>query len=71
MDDGAQETPRPIINTLNAKLKEVLKSPEVGKRMRVEEFDNIGSTPEELGTLLAAEVKKYARLTKERNMRLD
>lgn len=64
-------TPRPIINTVNAKLKDALRAPDVVQRMRVEEFDIVGSSPEELGTLLAAEVKRYARLVKERSMRLD
>jgi tripartite-type tricarboxylate transporter receptor subunit TctC len=57
-------TPRPIVNTVNAK-------PDVVQRTRVEEFEIMASTPEELGTLLASEVKKYARLVKERSMRLD
>jgi len=66
-----KNTPRPVINTLNAKLRDALKAPDIVKRMRVEEFDIVASSPEELGTLLAAEVKKYARLVKERSMRID
>lgn len=64
-------TPRPIINTVNAKLKDVLRLPDVAQRTRVEEFELVLSTPEELGTLLAAEVKKYARLVKERKMQIE
>ena len=64
-------TPRPIINTLNAKLKDVLRAQDMIQRTRVEELDIMASSPDELGTLLAAEVKKYARLAKERGMRLD
>jgi tripartite-type tricarboxylate transporter receptor subunit TctC len=64
-------TPRPIVNTVNAKLKDILRLPDVVQRTRVEEFEIMASTPEELGTLLASEVKKYARLVKERSMRLD
>ena len=64
-------TPRPIVNLLNAKLKDVLRLPDIVQRCRQEEFEIMASTPEELGTLLAAEVKKYARLVKERSMRLD
>lgn len=66
-----KNTPRPIVNTLNTRLKDVLKQPDVAQRTRAEELDIIASSPEELATLLAAEVKKYARLVKERSMRLD
>ena len=66
-----KNTPRTTVTTLNTKLKDVFKLQDIIQRTRVEEFDIAASTPEELGTLLAAEVKKYARLAKERNMRLD
>ncbi len=61
-------TPRAVVNILNARLRDVLRSPDMAQRTRVEEFVIMASTPEELGTLLAAEVKKYARLVKERKM---
>lgn len=64
-------TPRAIVNTLNAKLKEALRLPDIVQRTRQEEFYVMASSPEELGTLLATEVKKYARLVKERNMQLE
>ena len=64
-------TPRPIVNTLNAKLKDVLKMQDVIQRTRVEEFEIMASSPDELATLLAAEVKKYARLVKERSMQIE
>ena len=64
-------TPRPIINTLNAKLKDVLRAPDMAQRTRVEEFDITASSPEELANLLAAEVKKYARLVTERKMQIE
>ena len=64
-------TPKPIVDTLNAKLKDVLKLPDIVQRCRQEELEIMASTPEALGTLLASEVKKYARLVKERSMSLD
>ena len=66
-----KQTPRPIVNTLNAKLKDVLRLPDVVQRTRHEEFEIMASSPEELGTLLEAEVKKYARLVKERKMQIE
>ena len=64
-------TPRAIVNTLNSKLKDALRSPDIVQRCRQEEFEIMASSPEELGTLLASEVKKYAKLIKERSMRVD
>ena len=64
-------TPRAIVTTLNSRLKDALRLPDVIQRCRQEEFDIMASTPEELGTLLASEVKKYTSLVKERSMRLD
>jgi tripartite-type tricarboxylate transporter receptor subunit TctC len=64
-------TPRAIVDSVNAKLKDVLRLQDIVQRTRHEEFDIMASSPDELGTLLAAEVKKYARLAKERGMRLD
>ena len=64
-------TPKPIVDLLNAKLKDVLKLPDIVQRCRQEELEIMASTPEALGTLLATEVKKYARLVKERSMSLD
>ena len=66
-----KQTPRPIVNTINAKLKDVLRLPEVVQRTRIEEFDIMAGSPDELGALLAAEVKKYAVLVKERKMQLE
>ena len=64
-------TSRPIVNTLNAKLKDVLRLPDIVQRTRVEELEIMASSPDELGTLLAAEVKKYAVLVKERKMQIE
>ena len=66
-----KNTPRPIVNTLNTKLREALRPPDMVQRTRHEELEIIASTPEELGTLLASEVTKYARLVKERKMQLE
>jgi tripartite-type tricarboxylate transporter receptor subunit TctC len=64
-------TPRAIVNVLNAKLKDALRLPDIVQRCRQEEFEIVAGSPEELGALLASEVRKYTRLVKERSMRLD
>ncbi len=64
-------TPRAIVNTLNAKLKDVLRLQDIVLRTRHEEFEIMASTADELGTLLASEVQKYARLVKDRKMQIE
>ncbi|MEK7877619.1 MAG: tripartite tricarboxylate transporter substrate binding protein [Pseudomonadota bacterium] len=64
-------TPRSIIDTLNEKLKNVLRLPDIALRFRQEALEVMAGTPDELGTLLAAEIKKYAHLVKERGMRAE
>jgi tripartite-type tricarboxylate transporter receptor subunit TctC len=59
------------VNALNAKLKDALRLPDIVQRCRQEEFEIMASSPEELETLLASEVKKYTSLVKERSLRLD
>ena len=64
-------TPRAVVDILNTRLKEVLRGADIVRRFRQEELEIMASSPDELGTLLASEVKKYARLVKERSMQLD
>jgi tripartite-type tricarboxylate transporter receptor subunit TctC len=64
-------TPRAIVNALNARLKDALRLPDIAQRCRQEEFEIMASSPEELGTLLASEIRKYTSLIKERQMRAD
>ena len=64
-------TPRAVVNTLNAKMKDVLRLPDTIQRTRHEAFDIMAGTPDDLAILLAAEVKKYARLVKERKMQIE
>jgi hypothetical protein len=42
-------TPRAIVNTLNAKLKDALRLPDIVQRCQQEEFQIMASSPEELG----------------------
>lgn len=66
------ETPRPLVNALNAALRDSLASPEVSKR-----FDQFGieiypaNNVEEATSLLRAEHEQYARVTRELGRKIE
>ncbi|MCE2998472.1 MAG: tripartite tricarboxylate transporter substrate binding protein, partial [Betaproteobacteria bacterium] len=64
-------TPRDIIATLNGHFNKAVASPELAKRFAEEGIDAIGGTPEQLGTFLENEYKKFARVVKERRLKTD
>ena len=64
-------TPREIINVLNQHFSKAVTSPELARRFADEGIDAIGSTPEQLGTFLDGELKKFARVIKERRMKAE
>lgn len=64
-------TSREIIAILNEHFLKVVKSPAMAKKMAQTGVDVIGSSPEEAAKTLASDLKRYALVIKERNMRAD
>lgn len=64
-------TPREIITVLNQHFTKAVASPELARRFADEGIDAIGNTPEQLGTFLDGELKKFARVIKERKMKAE
>lgn len=64
-------TPRDIISVLNQHFNKAVASPELARRFGDEGIDAIGGTPEQLGAFLENELKKFARVIKERKMKAD
>ena len=64
-------TPEAIISLLNAKLKAVLRSPELSARFEQMGFDVIASSPGEFADHLKRENEKWAKVIKERNIRVE
>jgi len=64
-------TPREIVVLLNAKLRGVLRSPELAARFAQMGLDVIASTPEEFSAHLKSEVEKWGRVIRERRMRVE
>jgi len=58
-------TPKPIIDKLNAEVVRVFKLPEVAERLKTLGLDPVLSTPDELGKYQASEIVKWTKLVKE------
>jgi len=58
-------TPKPVIDRLNAEVLRVFKLPEVAERLKTLGLDPILSSPEELSKYQAAEIVKWAKVVKD------
>lgn len=64
-------TNREIIALLNRHFLQAMRSADFVRRFEQEGLDVVGSTPEQLSATLGSEVKKWARVIKERGMRAE
>lgn len=64
-------TSRDIINLLNQHFNKAIKSPTLASRLESEGIEAVGTTPEQLSTHLAGELKKFANVIKERKMKAE
>jgi len=58
------KTPREIIVRLNAELMKMLQKPEVKARFASDGIEALGSTPEEFGAYIKAEIERWGRVIK-------
>ena len=65
------KTPRPIIDRLNGALNTVLKEAEIRDKLLAQGSEAVGGTPEQLGTLVNAELPKWAKLVKDAGIKAD
>jgi tripartite-type tricarboxylate transporter receptor subunit TctC len=65
------KTPAEIIAKVNADLKQVLNTPEVTARAEGLGSEVLATTPEEASRMLRADLEQWARLTRERNIKLQ
>jgi tripartite-type tricarboxylate transporter receptor subunit TctC len=56
------KTPAAIISRLNAEIVKSLATPEIKQRLVAEGAEAVGSTPAELGTFLAEEIRVWSEL---------
>lgn len=64
-------TPRPIVDKLNAAMKQVAVTDEVKKRINNEGGDPMTSTPEEYAADIAAEYDKWGTLIRKLNLKVE
>ena len=58
-------TPKEIVNRMQQEIEKVLRSPEVQERLAASGAEPVGSTPEQFGAYIAAEVQKWDRVVKQ------
>ena len=65
------ETPKPIVDKLQAEVKKILVSPQVGKRLAEIGLDPVGSTGEELAAYQRTEIIKWAKVVKDSGAKVE
>ncbi|MPZ46160.1 MAG: ABC transporter substrate-binding protein [Betaproteobacteria bacterium] len=64
-------TPRAIVERLNSAINQALHDTEVRKRFSASAIEVIGSTPEEFGRYVRAEIKRWGEVARAANIQLD
>jgi tripartite-type tricarboxylate transporter receptor subunit TctC len=68
---GPAGIPKPIVQKLNAKLIEALRSPDMRERIRVQAFDLWTSTPEEFTRVVQADRAKWGKIVAAAGAKID
>ncbi len=64
-------TPRAIIERLNKALNSVLADPDIRDKLLAQGAEGVGGTPEALGAVVAAELPRWAKLSKDANIKAE
>ncbi len=64
-------TPRAMVAKLHAEIVKLLQTPEIKERLAADGTDAVGSTPEEFGAYIQAEITKWGKVVKASGMRAD
>jgi tripartite-type tricarboxylate transporter receptor subunit TctC len=68
---GPAKMPRPIVDILNREVNKALQLPDVRERLTALGTEIAGGTPEQLASAVQAEVQKWSKLVKDRNLKFD
>jgi tripartite-type tricarboxylate transporter receptor subunit TctC len=68
---GPAKMPRNVVDILNREVNRAIQLPEVRERLTALGTEIVGGTPEQLATAVQAEVQKWAKLVKDRNLKFD
>jgi tripartite-type tricarboxylate transporter receptor subunit TctC len=64
-------TPKEIVSRLSAEIAKIVRTPELKKHFTVEGSEPIGSSPEEFGKYIHAEIGKWAKVVKASGAQID
>ena len=64
-------TPRPVINLLNAEVHKAMRAPDIGESMKALGEDVMLTTPEGFGSVVESEVKRWGELVRALNLRIE
>ena len=68
---GPAGIPKPVVATLNEKLIEALRAPDMRERIRIQAFDLWTSTPEEFTKVVRADRAKWGKIVSAAGARID
>jgi tripartite-type tricarboxylate transporter receptor subunit TctC len=68
---GPANMPPAVTKKLNDEINKALATPDLQKRLTGEALDTMPMTPEQFGKFMQADIAKWAKLAKERNITLD
>ena len=63
------KTPKAIVDKLNRALNAVVAEPEIREKLLAQGSEGVGGTPEALGKVVSVELVKWAKLSKQANLR--
>ncbi len=68
---GPAGLPGPIVKQLNESLNSVLKAPDLREKLAVEAVEPMPMSPEQFATYIKADIARWTKLAKDRNIELD
>jgi tripartite-type tricarboxylate transporter receptor subunit TctC len=68
---GPAKMPRTVVDILNREVNKALQLPDVRERLTALGTEIAGGTPEQLAAAVQAEVQKWAKLVRDRNLKFD
>ena len=68
---GPANTPRDVVTKLNAEINRIMTLPDAKQRLEEVGTQLDPKSPEQFATFLRSEVQKYAKVTKDANVKID